>query len=453
MILATSNKILPRQTRLVLWTGFGGLLLLMAFAGIDAIHQLRAIQSRTEEVQRDFVDRDRLLHEIRSDLYVSGTYVRDYLLEPEPQNAAAHLKDLGRARQQMDMALSRYARMVSPPGAAPFLALNRALLDYWQVLNPVFQWNPTQRRENGYAFLRDELLPRRVQMLTIADQIAEVNERQLAVRNERVSELYTQLQKRMAFTISITLMLGLALAAFSGRRILQLETEAGQRYREIEEARKDLKELSARLVNVQESERRSISRELHDEIGQSLSALLVGLSNLRAAVPETAKLEVQRHIEGLRRLAETSMASIRNMALLLRPSMLDDLGLVPALEWQARETSRQTGLIVNVHADDLSDNLPEEYRTCVYRVVQEALHNISRHASARTADIDVIRNGNHLRLSIQDDGSGFDPRHQRGLGLLGMQERITHLGGEFNVQSEAGRGTRIEIVIPLEASL
>jgi hypothetical protein len=147
----------------------------------------------------------------------SGTYVRDYLLEPEPLKAAAHLKDLDRARQEMDTALSRYAGMVSAPAAAPFLALNRALLDYWQVLNPVFHWNPGQRRENGYAFLRDEVLPRRMQMLSISDQIAEVNERQLAVRNERVAELYKQLQKRMAFTISITLMLGLALAVFSGR--------------------------------------------------------------------------------------------------------------------------------------------------------------------------------------------------------------------------------------------
>jgi signal transduction histidine kinase len=206
-------------------------------------------------------------------------------------------------------------------------------------------------------------------------------------------------------------------------------------------------------VNAQESERRSISRELHDEIGQSLSALLVGLSNLRAAIPDTAKPEVQTHLEGLRRLAESSMASIRNMALLLRPSMLDDLGLVPALEWQARETSRHTGLIVNVQAGELGGEVPEEYKTCVYRVVQEALRNISRHASAKIVKIDLSRDVKQLRLSIQDDGSGFDPKHQRGLGLLGMQERVTHLGGQFEVQSHPGYGARIQIALPLETRL
>jgi Signal transduction histidine kinase len=179
----------------------------------------------------------------------------------------------------------------------------------------------------------------------------------------------------------------------------------------------------------------------------------VGLSNLRAVVPEAAKLEVQKHLEGLRRLAETSMASIRNMALLLRPSMLDDLGLVPALEWQARETARHTGLIVKVQADDPGDGLPEEYRTCVYRVVQEALHNISRHAGASRAQIGLQRDASQLRLSIQDDGRGFNPKHQRGLGLLGMQERVTHLGGRFDLQSEPGHGTRIEIALPLEHDL
>ncbi|HUS06638.1 MAG TPA: MCP four helix bundle domain-containing protein, partial [Bryobacteraceae bacterium] len=306
MTFLTTKPASAEQSRLILWAGFGGLLLLMAFAGVTAIRQLRTIQIRTEQVQRDFVDRDRLLHEIRSDLYSSGTYVRDYLLEPEPRKAHLHLADLNRTRQSMDAALGNYSRLVTSPAATPFLALNRALVDYWQVLDPVFSWSPEQRRDTGYAFLRDQVMPRRVQMLTIADQIASVNERQLADRNERMAELYAQLRSRMALTISLTLALGLALAAFSVRRILRLENEAGERYREIERAREDLAELSARLVQAQESERRAIARELHDEVGQSISALLVGLSNLNAAVPVRVKLDVQSHLDGLRQLAESS---------------------------------------------------------------------------------------------------------------------------------------------------
>ena len=122
---------------------------------------------------------------------------------------------------------------------------------------------------------------------------------------------------------------------------------------------------------------------MHDEVGQSLSAVLVGLSNLAADIPPQARPGLQDHVESLRELAESNVAAVRNIALLLRPSTLDDLGLVPAPRWQAREISRRTGLMVNVAADRVSYELPDDCRTCIYRVVQEAMHNASQHAHAR----------------------------------------------------------------------
>lgn len=427
-----------RESRIVLWAGFGGLLLLLAFAGFGTVQELRQIQKRTEEVQGDFIRRDRLLHEIRANLYLSGTYVRDYLLDPDPNNADTHLQNLNRIRQEMDAALGRYGQMVTPAGSAPFLGLNRALLDYWQVLDPVFRWSAEERRDRGPAFVSHELLPRRMQMLNIADQIGDVNERQLATRNERVAELYDSLRRRTLGTSVVILTLGAVLAVFSVRRILTLERETQARFREV-------KELSARLVQVQEDERRSISRELHDEVGQSLSALLVSVGNVAAALPASVKPEM----DGIRKLAESSVAAVRNMALLLRPSMLDDLGLVPALEWQARETSRRTGLVVNVQADNVPDELPEEHKTCIYRIVQEALHNISRHAEARSVNIQVEQTGERLNLSVEDDGRGFDPARSRGLGLIGMEERVANLGGSLSVQAAPGHGTRLAVMLPV----
>jgi signal transduction histidine kinase len=137
------------------------------------------------------------------------------------------------------------------------------------------------------------------------------------------------------------------------------------------------------------------------------------------------------------------------MALLLRPSMLDDLGLIPALEWQAREVSRQGSAEVEVMAEDIPDNLPDAYRTCVYRLVQEALHNVSRHAGARQVKIEVRQTAGTLSVSIQDDGRGFDPAHTRGLGLLGMEERVKDLGGTLTVESHAGSGTVVHATLPL----
>jgi signal transduction histidine kinase len=136
------------------------------------------------------------------------------------------------------------------------------------------------------------------------------------------------------------------------------------------------------------------------------------------------------------------------MSLLLRPSMLDDLGLIPALRWQAREVSRQTCMDVSVAAELGSDHLPDDYKTCIYRVVQEALHNCSRHSYATAVRIQVTEHPTHLSLSIRDNGKGFDIRNTKGLGLLGIEERVAHLGGRCEINSEPGSGTVIAIELP-----
>ena len=129
--------------------------------------------------------------------------------------------------------------------------------------------------------------------------------------------------------------------------------------------------------------------------------------------------------------------------------MLDDFGLVPALNWHAREMSKRTGLNVRIDADKISDDLPDEHKTCIYRVVQEALHNAARHANARNLRVTVKNEGDRVAFSVRDDGSGFDKRFVRGLGLLGMEERVRRLGGELRIDSEMGRGTTISAEIPL----
>jgi signal transduction histidine kinase len=208
-----------------------------------------------------------------------------------------------------------------------------------------------------------------------------------------------------------------------------------------------LKELSKRLVDTEERERRAISRELHDEVGQSLSALLMDVENLTGMSPKDGAF--QQGLQKIKTLAENCVNEVRNMALLLRPSMLDDLGLVAALEWQAREVSKRTGMNVDTVEENVSDNLPEDHKTCVYRIVQEALNNCSKHAYAKNVRVAVSQETSHLRVSIEDDGKGFDPNRARGLGLIGMSERVSQLGGVLKVDSDPARGTRLRIDLPL----
>jgi len=238
------------------------------------------------------------------------------------------------------------------------------------------------------------------------------------------------------------------MAAFSTWKILGLERRAQAQYREVAEARGQLEQLSARLVQAQEDERRALSRELHDEVGQALSAVLVELRNLSAEFAIQSDGESAGHVETVKGLVENSVRVVRNMALLLRPSMLDDLGLVPALRWQAREVSKRTSMEVSVAAELVSDDLPDEYKTCIYRVVQEALHNCSGHAGATTVHIRVQQQPGRLALSIQDDGQGFDVRQTKGLGLLGIEERVARLGGKCEIHSAVGSGTIVAVELP-----
>jgi signal transduction histidine kinase len=437
------------STRFALAIGFGGLLGLMALAGADGLRVLQQIRRNDDEIRRQFLFRNHVLNDIRSELYLSGTYVRDYLLEPEPAKAETFRASLEQVHREMESALESYHAELRSDERQNYAALDTELSQYWNVLRPILTWSAAERRSRGYPFLRDQVFPRRQATLEFAGRIASLNEQQLNAGNDLVVSLLGKFQARLAITLLATLALGLGMAAFSIRKILKLEASANAQYQAVAEAREQLKDLSARLVQAQEAERRALSRELHDEVGQSLSAVLVELRNLSSGLSTRSEEQTRSQTELIRSLVESTIRVVRNMALLLRPSMLDDLGLIPALKWQAREVSKRTSMDVSVAADITSDDLPDEYKTCVYRVVQEALHNCSRHSHATTVRIRVQQEANRLSLSIQDDGRGFDVRHLKGLGLLGIEERVARLGGKCEVHSSPGTGTILAIALPL----
>jgi signal transduction histidine kinase len=150
-------------------------------------------------------------------------------------------------------------------------------------------------------------------------------------------------------------------------------------------------------------------------------------------------------------MAENSIQTVRNIALLLRPSMLDDLGLIPALEWQAREISRRGEMNVEVRSEMVPEQMPDEVKICIYRIVQEALNNAAAHASAKKAEVSVVGSLDGLRVEITDDGRGFDAQRVRGMGLLGMEERVKHLGGSLMIVSRARQGTSVVAELPVAA--
>jgi signal transduction histidine kinase len=329
---------------------------------------------------------------------------------------------------------------------APFQELRTEIEAYWRVLDGMMAWTPAERAKLRESFFYDELVPRRNAMLQIADRIAVANERGLGRSEDQLAAASDGLRRSLITTFSITLGGGLVLAILTIGYTVRLERELERRLDENSRARADLQELSAKLLRAQENERRTLARELHDEVGSSLSAILMEAEN--AACAEDFG-EAREHLASVRTLAEKTVNEVRDLALLLRPSMLDDFGLVPALNWHARETTKRTGLNVVLSADEDADDLPDEHKTCIYRLVQEAVNNSARHANARTVEVEVKREGDRVRFSVRDDGVGFDPRFVRGLGLLGMEERVRRLGGHLSVDSYLGRGTRIAAELPV----
>ena len=244
------------------------------------------------------------------------------------------------------------------------------------------------------------------------------------------------------------------LTAFAGQIATSLENT--RLYEVVQERETQLEELVRQLVNAQERERGRIARELHDETGQKLTALAMGLAAVDASLvgEPTRALGLVRN---LREVADQSITELRNIMADLRPAQLDDLGLVPALRWYIGQyTGRHPDLNVTLSADRMPKRLPSGLETVLFRAAQEALTNIARHARASQVTIDLSHDADSVRLIATDNGVGFDvnapPKYERGsgLGLVGMRERVALVGGTCTVESELDRGTQIVIELPLK---
>jgi two-component system sensor histidine kinase UhpB len=217
----------------------------------------------------------------------------------------------------------------------------------------------------------------------------------------------------------------------------------------IEEERRRSGQLAMRA---QEEERRRLARDLHDEVNQALTAILLRLEALAQETPAERAPEVAE----LKRLVNQAMDELLNLARQLRPSALDDHGLVPAVETQLKRFSARTGIEVRLDTRGDPDELPEVVQTAIYRVAQEALTNVTRHAGATVVQLDLGADEGGAELRVRDDGGGFDPsviaRNSEGpaggLGLIGMAERARLVGGELDVRSAPGGGTTITLRVP-----
>ncbi len=228
-----------------------------------------------------------------------------------------------------------------------------------------------------------------------------------------------------------------------------LEIKVQERTGELRRANNSLRELSGRLMQVQEEERSRLARDLHDEVGQLLTALKIDLQDIQhGEVGDTRFDSLTDSLE----LVDHLLTQVRTLALDLRPSLLDDLGLVPALRWYANRQATRNGWTLSLSVEEMTERVPAPIEVACFRVVQEALTNIAKYARARTIDLTLRRQEEEVTLVLQDDGVGFDvlaarQRAQGGksIGLLGMEERVRLAGGNLVIVSAPGQGTRLQL--------
>jgi signal transduction histidine kinase len=316
--------------------------------------------------------------------------------------------------------------------------LQTRLDEYWQTFEPLFDWTTTEKIMRSATFLRREVVPRREAALTIAREIEELNNANLAAQQQEVQRRQQTIRDELRSRLWQTLLMGLGVSMVVVWRLRILEKRSDQ-------AEHQMRELSQQLVNAQEEERKNLSRELHDHVAQVLTGLRMELGRIERLNPRVASV-----VADCKSLVDELFLTVRSLALGLRPSMLDDLGLQAALEWHVRDFMARYPIKVDLKMTGEFDLLPETHRTCVYRVVQEALTNCVRHADAHNVAIDVATVDAELLLSVTDDGVGLNPAHRgRGLGLIGIDERVKELHGSVIISPDGPRGTTVAVRLPL----
>ncbi len=226
-----------------------------------------------------------------------------------------------------------------------------------------------------------------------------------------------------------------------------------QLYSQVCLSRERLQILSYQLLKAQETERRNIARELHDEIGQVITSVQMSLQSIESRLSDPA---LQSSLDECTRMLERLLQQVRDLSLDLRPSLLDDLGLVPALRWYIERQSKRSGLVIEFDGEPPSRRLPAEIETVCFRVTQEAITNIIRHARATHAWVSLQCQRGELELTIRDDGVGFDVEKAvkqamggASMGILGLQERVLFAGGRFAIESMPAHGTRVKVCLPV----
>jgi len=419
---------------------FSALILLSILFAWLVSGQASRIHARTKTAHQIYKKADDAISDIQANINKGALIEQSGFSDPSGVETESRISDLQLSTRSD---LTTLTALIGANQKPQILALQQGLDQYWFSIQQSLK---SSRMQHGQQKLFTELEHQPERVLDLAGRIDALNQASLAREEQESEEQQTKLREFAIAAMLMLLLLECAIAIFSTAYMFRLDKVSEAERKRAEKAEQELRRLSNQLVRVQEEERKTISRELHDEVGQILTGLRMELGTLSHYNPDE---EFRQRLESVKRLAEEALRSVRNLALLVRPSMLDDLGLEPALHWQAKEFSRRCGIPVSLNIEGKLDNLPEALRLCLYRAIQEAMTNCGKHADASRVTVVVKQDQTQVIASVHDDGRGFDSLLKtHGLGLLGMTERVRALQGRMSVSSEPGSGTLIRLELP-----
>jgi len=414
----------------------------------DVQRQAAAVASRYTRAQE-------LLSTVRAQVLISSVRVRDALLNPDPASLTGYREQLESIQRVVNSALDAYEPVLeTAPGQDQVRDLRAAVNQFHRTSMAVLAESAAPSNSTVRDLLNRRIIPRREAAVKISEDVQSLNRLAFVRQQADIAEIHrvaeTQSWRRLGLALATSLGVLLIAATYSGR----LEGRLRQQMERDSRISRELHEATIKLIGAQEDERRVIARELHDEVGQVLSALQVELSLAQRKL-SAAGVATEPLVEA-QGLAAGALSTVRDLSQLLRPAALDDLGLPAAIDASLRGLARRHEIKVELSQTGMADRLAPETEIAAYRIVQEALTNVARHAAAAHCRVRLMRLPDALRVEVEDDGSGFDPSAAPvatgGVGLIGMRERATMLGGSLRIWSAPGAGTRLFVELPVAAS-
>jgi signal transduction histidine kinase len=435
------------SVHVALLLGFAAVFALWIVLGYQLIQNLSHIQSNVESLRRDYIRGQQALSTVRTNVLLGSIYLRDALIDSAADRREYYRGELNRLRDDIETLLAAHLRDVSPAERDRWARVQEELREYWASRDVAFTPN-TRTPIESYLLLRKQVVPKRDGVLQIVDQVLALQTAARLQQEQETAALYADVRARVIRIGGLTLIGALGAAVLATRRVSRLQHQVEQQRLEERRIRRDLERLSAGLVNVQERERREISRELHDAIGQALTAVKLDLGiALRSDVSDRTRAALQEASD----ITETTLQNVRDLSQLLHPSALDDFGLPETLRTYLKRFAERTGIRAQLMTA-LPERLPPEIEASIFRIVQEATNNIARHSQATACTVTINTLDRELKLGIDDNGRGLRASTGHGLGLIAMRERALAQGGSFAIESPVSGGTRVSVTMRIPAT-